>query len=468
MSHTLKMEIMNSTTDWWRPAQVGSGSPSWYGGAVTDKEGAQPGGIAFWALVAFTFVLILAPQTFIPALRHLHIAFLTAGIAGAAYMLGNAAYRRPIIHVTPEIVLAGCLAGWALASVPLSYWPGGSMQFLLNTFFKALIVFVLLVWVVSSQERLRIMAWSLTIIAVPLALSAVKSFFSGGFANQELTHGLDRITGYEAGLTANPNDLALMLNLILPVTIALLLGIRTPGLRTGLFLCAVLDIVAIIATYSRGGFLTLAIIMLLYLFTLLRRRKHGIAIFACVVSMLALPLLPSHYVTRLATITNIQSDRTGSEQARWQDMVTAMRFVMHHPVIGDGAGMNYLALNKMRGPTWKMVHNVYLEYAMDLGIPGLLIFIILMWKVISGTVRAKADAMSHQGTGLPYYLAEGTGISLMAFSVAALFYPDAYQFYFYFMAGYAIAIRRVIGQETGTPLQLPANWRTGSSQAAAI
>lgn len=442
------MEVMGSAVDWWRSPEADQSDLKRNSGMVMEHRNTDPGSaVAFWALVAFVFVLILAPQTFVPVLRPLHIAFLTAGFAGAAYMLGNLAYRRPIVQLTSEIVLVGCLATWAIASVPLSYWPGGSLQFLLGIFFKALIVFLLLVWIVSSPARLRIIAWSLTIIAIPLALSAVKTFFSGGFANQELSHGLDRITGYEAALTANPNDLALMLNLILPITISLLLATRTPAMRALLMLCIVLDIVAVVATYSRGGFLTLAVIALLYLAALFRRRKLSVAILACIASMLALPLLPSHYVTRLATITNIQSDRTGSEQARWHDMVTAVHFVLRHPVIGDGAGMNYLALNKMRGPTWKMVHDVYLEYAMDLGIPGLVIFLLLLGKVIKGTIRAKALALTRIGPGMLYHLAEGVGISLMGFSVAALFYPDAYQFYFYFIAGLGVAARCVISHE---------------------
>jgi hypothetical protein len=46
-----------------------------------------------------------------------------------------------------------------------------------------------------------------------------------------------------------------------------------------------------------------------------------------------------------------------------------------------------------------------------------------------------------------FCLAEGLQISLIAFAVAAPFYPAAYHFYFYYMAGLAVAVRSVYEQE---------------------
>jgi hypothetical protein len=52
-------------------------------------------------------------------------------------------------------------------------------------------------------------------------------------------------------------------------------------------------------------------------------------------------------------------------------VVVAAGFVARHPVIGAGVGMDVLALNELRGPVWLSVHNVYLNYAVDLGLVGL-------------------------------------------------------------------------------------------------
>src|SRR5690348_3557526 len=215
---------MSSRTQvaWWRPPLPQPDE------AVSAARGAA---LPFWALMAFTSVLLLSPQAFVPALAPLHLAFLSAVVAGGTYVAGRLLRHQPVLRFTLDMLFAAALAGWSLVTVPFSYWPGGSLSFFCEIYFKALIVFWLLASVVDSVPRLRTVAWILSLIAVPLSLAAVKSFFSGGFESQVLSHGLDRIHGYGTSLTGNPNDLALMLNMILPLTVALLLLSRKPALR---------------------------------------------------------------------------------------------------------------------------------------------------------------------------------------------------------------------------------------------
>jgi hypothetical protein len=47
------------------------------------------------------------------------------------------------------------------------------------------------------------------------------------------------------------------------------------------------------------------------------------------------------------------------------------------------------------------------------------------------------------------HLAAGIRISLMGFVVAALFHPAGYQFYFYYIAGLAIAVRAIARDAAG-------------------
>ena len=47
-------------------------------------------------------------------------------------------------------------------------------------------------------------------------------------------------------------------------------------------------------------------------------------------------------------------------------------------------------------------------------------------------------------------LAQATEISLIGFAVAALFYPVAYNFYFYYIAGFAVAIKKAAYPNSGS------------------
>src|SRR6056297_460451 len=133
---------------WWRPETTTSNS----GVAGGVNRG---GSIAFRALVAFTLILILAPQDHFPALKPLHLAFLAGGGAGLAYLSARLAGRMQPPHRSPEVRLAGLLLFLAVATVPFSAWPGGSIDAITGIFVKALVIFWLLGRVIDSVPRLR-------------------------------------------------------------------------------------------------------------------------------------------------------------------------------------------------------------------------------------------------------------------------------------------------------------------------
>jgi putative inorganic carbon (HCO3(-)) transporter len=432
------------SVEWWRAdlAPDGAFAAPAERGATDPEIAGSP--ITFWALMAFTFVLMLAPQALIPALAPLHLGLLTAGVAITTYLLDRFIYHRPIMNLTPEIIATICLVAWALVTVPWSYWPGGSLGFLLNEYFKTLAIFWLLGNVLNTRERLLVAARGLALMAAPLAAYGVHEYLAGNFMGGEVK----RIVSYEAPLTSNPNDLALILNLILPLTLGLAMAQERTLSRLLLLGFAGLDALAIILTFSRAGFICLAVTSAIYFTKLMRRPERGWAIAAFCLALAALPFLPAGYVERLSTITNIEADPTGSAQERRDDTLAALQFISQSPIIGAGVGMNMLALNEIRGASWKNVHNVYLELATDLGIPGLILFL----TVLVGCVRSVRFVM-RQTAASPrmrdlFLLAEGLQVSLVVFAIAAVFHPVAYQFYFYYMAGLALAARAACGANT--------------------
>ena len=393
----------------------------------------------FWTLVAFTLVMILAPQNYFPALKPFHLALLAGAFASGSYLMNRFAGTAGIVRRSPALTFAVLLFLWAVAMVPFSIWPGGSFEKIFNVFAKALIIFWLLGRVINSVPRLSTVAWMLSLISIPLSLSAVSAFLQGGFGNIDLTHGWERIIGYRAGLTGNPNDLALMINLTLPFSVGLLLSVRNQFARFALAGIALLGVVAVITTYSRGGFITLMVIIGTYLVCLRGRARRGLVMGVLALGLVSVPMIPSGYWSRLSTITNIQNDPTDSAQQRWSDMVDATHLIAAHPVIGAGAGMDILALNKVRGGHWKHVHNIYLAYAVALGLPWLLLFLLLYYQVLKSVRAAQRVAVGRSDNGRLYHISEGIWVALIAFAVSAFFHPVAYDFYFYYIAGLAIA-----------------------------
>ena len=285
------------------------------------------------------------------------------------------------------------------------------------------------------------MAWTLSLAAVPPAVIGVRNFLAGVFIIEGRS--VKRIVGSEGLFYENANDLALLLNLILPLTVALLLMERGRLVRLLLAGVVLVDVLAVILTFSRAGFLTMATTCGLYCWRLSRRAERGWAVIAIVLALAALPLLPPGYIDRINTITSSETDPTGSAQLRWADTFAAVSFVLAHPIVGAGVGMDVLVLNEERGPLWVAVHNVYLQVAVDLGLPGLILFLMLLLGTIRGVRIVRRGAAGDPVFRDFFHLAEGLEISLIGFAVAALFYPVAYHFHFYQFAGLGVAIQAI-------------------------
>jgi putative inorganic carbon (hco3(-)) transporter len=396
--------------------------------------------VAFGGLVAFTAILLLTPQTLLPVLKTLRIALLAAGVSILAHMLDTTVRRQPIVRSRREIVIAFALLVWAAITIPFSYWPSGSVALLSDQFLKAVIFLWLIAALVTTRQRLRTFAWALVLCSIPLAIIGIQHFRSGEFLYTGVA-GLKRIAGY-SGLSGNPNDLALTLNLIIPIAgalIALSRGVLARSVAAGALL---LSVTTVIVTFSRAGFLTLSAIGILSVIAFVKRRAPVAAAAIVATALTVVPLLPAGYMQRLSTITDFEADPTGSAQGRWTDYRVATRLVVANPIVGAGIGQDILALDRLRArATWRSIHNAYLEYAVDLGLPGLLLFLWLLVATFRSARRVETRTSTEPSLRDLSVLASSVQIALAAFAVAAFFHPIAYQFYFFCVAGLAVALR---------------------------
>jgi len=428
--------------EWWRPQAV---QASTLNEAPSDTDQAV---LPFWCVMAFTAVLLFSPQTYVPALAPLRPALLVILIGVLSYVSDRWARGLPIVEWNREIGLIVGLAVLAAFTIPFSLWPGGSLGVLMD-FAKTAAIFVLLSHVVTTMARLRLAAWLLTWMAIGLGLFALYNFMTGATIDQGANQ--DRLIGNEGALTKNPNDLALMVNLLLPLTVGLFLASKETWQRIVLLTAVGVEAATVVLTYSRGGAVTLAVIGLAYLWKLRRQRERSFIYAGLLAALLALPLLPSSYFDRMSTITNVEADRTGSAQERISDMIIAGKTILANPIIGAGMGMNMLVMREARGG-WLGVHNVYLEHALDLGLIGLGIFLVLLWS----SLRAVAHVQHTSSSPDLVFLAQGLQISLIAYATAALFHPVSYQYYFYYIAGLAIGARTIAGAARGRASEVPA------------
>ncbi|HKY73027.1 MAG TPA: O-antigen ligase family protein [Nitrospira sp.] len=421
--------------EWWRPQAADAEAPT-----ESPADPRQPA-LPFWSVMAFTVVLLFSPQAYFPALAPLRPALLIILIGLLSYVSDRWARNLPLFTWSRELGLITGLGFLAAVTVPFALWPGGSLAALFD-FGKTVAIFLLLSHVVTTMARLRLAAWLLTCMAIGLGLFALYNFLTGMMIDQGVNQ--DRLIGNEGGLTKNPNDMALMVNLLLPLTVGLLLTSRELWQRAVLSAAVGVEAMTVVLTHSRAGSLTLGVIVLAYLWKLRGRRERSIIYAGLLAAVLALPLLPSSYFERISTIANLEADRTHSAQERMSDMIIAGKTILANPIVGSGMGMNMLVMREARGG-WLGVHNVYLELALDLGVIGVGIFLALLWSCIRAVSAIQQESTSPDLV----FFAQGIQISLIAYATAAMFHPMSYQYYFYYLAGLAIGARTIAGTLRG-------------------
>jgi O-antigen ligase len=460
---------IHPTTAWWRTEPIRRIAPAVSAVRRRNPVASTASVVAFRALVTFTIILLLSPQAWFPALGQLRIAFVAAVLAIGAHLLDRMVHGRgDAPPFNAEIGIALLLVSWAVMTIPVSYWVGGSVEVLTSTYLKAVAFFWLVGTLATSVGRLRTIAWTLVCCAVPLAIVGIKNYLAGDVLSTGVP-GLTRIYGYMggSGIAANPNDLALMLNLIIPIAAAMMIATRKLVLRGLAAAVMLLSIGGVIVTFSRAGFLTLAATGIMLLAVLIRRHSAGAAGFLVVVALVAPLFVPDSYFKRLSTITDIEADQTGSAQGRWHDVVMASGIVLQNPIVGAGIGNDMLALNKYRGKaTYRSVHNAYLQYAVDLGLPGMLLFAWLHIKCFRSARRVEQRSKREDALRPLGALAAGVQVSLVTFFVAAMFHPIAYQFYFFTIAGLAVALHNTARSVAAVDAPMPAGLRAPVAAAS--
>jgi len=135
----------------------------------------------------------------------------------------------------------------------------------------------------------------------------------------------------------------------------------------------------LMATYARGAML--ACVGGAVLLFIARGLHPKYFIVPLIFLVLALPYLPESVQNRFNKITNEYGDFDQSTQGRFYYYSNALELIMAHP-LGVGTGQVRGAMEQKTG---KFVdpHNGYLYTAVEYGVAGLAIFLLLQWRLFT-------------------------------------------------------------------------------------
>ena len=396
-------------------------------------------GVTFFCLFVFSIVLYLRPYELIPALSSFKSMAFWVGIVTLLVFAVTQVAVDGNLTVRPREVNMVLLVGLAaLLSVPFAIDSAEAWKEFTDIVIKTLLIFIVIVNVVRTESRVRLLWFLVLAVSIYLSINVISDYRAGVFKIGAAETNTQRVEGVIKGLFDNSNDLALHLVTMIPIAFAL--GIEKGGLIRKLvyFPITLLMVAAVIITFSRGGFLGLIATTLVLARKLSRRNKTAALATVVLGIIFFFAVAPATYSGRLATIFDSASDITGSSSQRTQVLKRSILVALRYPLFGVGIGNFHHKSFQELG-----THNAYTQVAAETGIAAMVCYIIFLVHPLRKLRLMERDMFERNDTSRFYYLAIGLQGSLVGFMVASFFAAVAYQWYIYYLVGYAIALRRI-------------------------
>jgi hypothetical protein len=369
------------------------------------------------------------------------IAYLIAAISaytGAGRTLAPVEVRSSKITRAALIFLA-----LAIASFVFSIYKSSTVS---NGFYVLILILTLMLVLRVAQNLwdVRKLMLGFAAAGVSLSIGLVLNYHGGrAFINDNF----------------DPNDIAYALDTILPLVLAL----RQRLSRLGWLLMnafAVVIVLAILLTGSRGGAVGLCVVMAAgTAFPLGRDARGALKKFSlrptlvrCAILVLTVALawgyLPADTQQRMATLLDLSNDynadatENGSRLLIWKQDIA---MVWKRP-IGYGLGSAEL-VDGLAGGQYRTAHNSFIQVLVELGVLGLLIYLHVIyttWKELGRVIRTGQDLAADEEEQKAALYARALRTALLGNLAAGFFLSQAYSAGLWMLLATAATLVRIM------------------------
>lgn len=429
-----------------------------------------------------TFVVAFLLYTNIPAVAYqFHgiprpIAALFIVLLGLPFIHYVVLRREPVRYDAVLVVMIAFMA----AMVVSSFWAKGP-EIAAGRIFSFAIEGILLYWLMLNVIRgyktlgrvvVTVLLAGTLLGSLTIYQRVTRSYDQqfGGMAQRELRM-MDQenrdapgesprmyVSDRAQGPVGGPNRYAQIMIVLLPLSVWMMRRgasrrERLFGLVTGAVILG-----AIMLSYSRGGYLGLAVMAAAAV--MVRWIRLRTLVIAGVVLMVSMPIVAPTQYQRLTTVGEIgaifkgrPSEAGGAIRGRSTEMLAALLVFLDHPVLGVGPGQYtpFYSLEYQQTPgigfrellVQRRAHSLYLELAAETGAVGLVIFLLAPWLALVQLWKLKW----RWNRSRPEYadLSAAFFLSLVGYLATAVFLQLSYERYFWFLmalAGAAVLVIR--------------------------
>ena len=396
----------------------------------------------FVGLLVYGWLSYMRPQDMAWTTRGMPLAqwVAVALVVGLLLAIG----RERWVTIKTQTVLLFALVGWISLSVANAVKPEEA-QLLYGYYWKTILIAVLTTGMVTDRKRFRIL---LLLIVACLGFLGAKRGLVG------LVGGGIRYYDGPGGFMSDNNTFALVLNMALPLLVAVVLTEKEKWLKVAAGVTAVLCTITVLFTFSRGGLLTLAVVVP----AIIWRSRHRLAMTGLIALGFAGFLFftsdqfTKEYVDRATSISDYEED--ASAQGRLSAWKTSWRAFLDYPVFGVGPN-NLQVVHRTYSPNpdrFRVSHNVFLQILAECGLPAVLLFTACLGAAFFSLNRLR------RGTDLPWVeiYARMMQISIVAYVVGSMFLNTAYFELIYQLIALSVSLEMAARAAAAEPRLAPA------------
>lgn len=373
----------------------------------------------FVGIVNYLILIYLRPQDFLAVLQELPLVFVMGAVT-FVFVIINTVFTRASFVRTPQNFLLLWIFVAAIASHVANAYIGGALSSA-KEFLDLIFIYFLVVNLVTTESRLRMVIWLLVVLTLYLAVTGIYQGITGtGIAGQTMVQG--RIRGI--GIFSDPNDLCLAFLMVMPFLVYRIAARKSVGELAIAAVSFGILLTALFMTNSRGGLLAFAASTGALMVKRFGKRLGIVLAFVGVAGLFALG--PS----RMGDM----SAKGESAYGRVEAWAAGLNMFKSSPLFGVG-------MNRFTDYHFLVAHNSFVHTAAELGMFGLIPWVMIIFVSMRNSYYVGSNAVaSDRGIG---ELNLAIFFGFLGFMTALVFLSRCFNPLLFVMVGLATAATRI-------------------------
>jgi len=395
--------------------------------------------MSFYLAIAYLIVEYMRPQSMYASLSGVPFAMVITAAFGISFILeGRNRFNSNKINILLLVYLL-----WFFMSTICAYKSDYSWQLLID-FTKWVVIYFLLINTINNRQKLYIFVVIFLILNFRYSQFASRIWIGNGFYSDP--RGINNGGGIGSGFFSNPNDFGIAMVSVIGISYYMIFSDTTRikdwfDAKWMHLACFITMVLAILASSSRGAALGLGCVMLGAWYK--GKHKVNLLVLLGIMTAVYISLIPADNWARFQKMGSKEDGSSKSRLALWN---AGIRMANENPMTGVGPN-NFVYVNTLHYSSEyrEVQHNVYIQAASELGYPGLILFIAMMFHGFRNQIKSRAILYEKKNTDpFLYGLSHGIDLCLFGFAANGMFITVLYYPFFWMLLVLSTSLHDVV------------------------